>query len=84
MSSALIENKRIRKHLDNGHGQPKCGRQLSRPGEATANQQSMIITTDLAEVRCTHCLRAAGLLPKLQRSTLREQFAEDAEDGGEE
>lgn len=74
--SSQAEN-RIRRHYVNGQGQPKCGRQLSRPGETTANQQSMVLTTEISEVRCTHCLRALGLLPKATRLTLRERFGEE-------
>lgn len=71
------EEKRIRRHYDNGKGQPRCGRQLSRPGETTANQQSMVLTSEISEVRCTHCLRALGLVPKATRLTLRERFGEE-------
>lgn len=50
-------------HLASSSGTgPRCGRQLSRPALTTANQASMRLTTDLAEVRCRHCLRAVGLL----------------------
>lgn len=68
-------------HLASSSGSgPKCGRQLSRPALTTANQASMQLTTDLAEVRCRHCLRAVGLLaPVIYRARGSENEETEAE-----
>lgn len=69
-------------HLASSSGTgPKCGRQLSRPALTTANQASMQLTTDLAEVRCRHCLRAVGLLPPVVQ---RGKIFDDPELGDED
>lgn len=65
----MSQSKRMRKHLA-CQGRPKCGRQLSRPSLAVANQANMELTEDLSEVKCRHCLRAAGLLAPLRGRTI--------------
>jgi len=73
-------SQRIRRHLDNGQGQPRCQRQLSRPETSTANQQTMTLSSDPLAVTCSHCLRAARLLPPMERRTLKERFPQATEE----
>lgn len=57
---------KLKLHLANSLGKPLCGRQLTALAPSQdhliRDTSGMVLTQDLSQVECRHCLRAAGLL----------------------